>query len=546
MTLPGDAAAAAVRADRAPGSSGPARPAADAIAAATARAGRGRRLPRRRDRARAFAAALGGRLPTRSPTGCRPPRRGAGARPAVGPGPGATRRRPALVPPPVPPNSPLLALVDSKADATHPEFAGGNVVTLRRLGDDRHGTGTAAVAAAPEERDRDGRRLARDARDQVPLPEGISCSDSSAASPGGRAGAAVINMSYGSTDLCLAEYVLLQAARAGVTLVAAAGNEAQGNPLSSRPPCRTCSRSRPSAPTCSRRFLERARRRRLASAGVGILTAAPSRSTRTAPGRLQGRQRHELLRADGRRRGRMGPQVRPELTVDQISQVIRLSAPTSATRARTPRPASGCCRDGALARTPPVADPQEPNEDIGWVDGRALGKATAHLQRWQVDDVSSALLDEFEDPGDVYRIACRPTRVRVSIEPSFGNPDLAAYTAAPGRSERRAGHRPLTAQRAPHGLAHAAQPVPAVARGLPRRLHPQRQHHARTRATTSASVASSAAEPLATGERQRRLGGSGSERPGWPTSVISTPSWVAETTFVVAAAARSLLLPSRR
>jgi len=51
-----------------------------------------------------------------------------------------------LAPPPVTPDSPLLALIDSQLDATHPEFQGGNVTTT---GDqpltNEHGTATAAV-----------------------------------------------------------------------------------------------------------------------------------------------------------------------------------------------------------------------------------------------------------------------------------------------------------------------------------------------------------------------------------------------------------------
>ena len=56
-----------------------------------------------------------------------------------------------LVPPPVTPQSPLLALIDSQLDPAHPEFAGGNVSTLGTLPvQSAHGTETAAVAAAPK------------------------------------------------------------------------------------------------------------------------------------------------------------------------------------------------------------------------------------------------------------------------------------------------------------------------------------------------------------------------------------------------------------
>ena len=40
-----------------------------------------------------------------------------------------------------------------------------------------------------------------------------------------------------------------------------------------------------------------------------------------------------------------------------------------------------------------------------------------------------ALVDKYEDPADVYRIVFPPhARVRVTLKPRFGNPDLAAFT----------------------------------------------------------------------------------------------------------------------
>ena len=68
----------------------------------------------------------------------------------------------------------------------------------------------------------------------LPLPPEITCSAS--ARRIARAvdlGAAVINMSYGSSDACRTEYVAIQRAVArGVVPVAAAGNEFRdGNPM---------------------------------------------------------------------------------------------------------------------------------------------------------------------------------------------------------------------------------------------------------------------------------------------------------------------------
>ena len=212
----------------------------------------------RRDRRRATARAAPARAPTssraagraRSPRRCaragccstpsptgspRSPqtRRPTRSTPAPPGAPRSSTRR--LVPPPVTPQSPLLALVDSTADVSHPEFAGGNLSTLGGFPlESAHGTETAAIAAAPKN---DvgilgvwpGMRAVN-----VALPNEIRCANSvTGIARAIEQGAAVINMSYGSPAPCFAEYVQLQIATAkGITLVAAAGNElAAGNPL---------------------------------------------------------------------------------------------------------------------------------------------------------------------------------------------------------------------------------------------------------------------------------------------------------------------------
>ena len=141
------------------------------------------------------------------------------------------------VAPPVTPTSPLIALVDTILDATHPEIAGSNITTLggRPLAD-FHGTATATVAAAPANGVGmlgiwPGARALN-----VPLPNGqqILCSDSARAiARAVRAGAAVINMSYGSPTRCGTEaQQIAKAVKAGAIPVAASGNEfASGNPL---------------------------------------------------------------------------------------------------------------------------------------------------------------------------------------------------------------------------------------------------------------------------------------------------------------------------
>ena len=143
---------------------------------------------------------------------------------------------PNLAPPPVDATSPLIALLDTRLDESHPEFAGSNVRTLgTRPLDNLHGTATAAVAAAPKN-DVGILGVWPGARAlNVPLPpDALTCSASArGVREAIRDGAAVINMSYGSQSLCRAEYAAIQlAVRRGIIPVAAAGNEfAEGNPL---------------------------------------------------------------------------------------------------------------------------------------------------------------------------------------------------------------------------------------------------------------------------------------------------------------------------
>ena len=100
------------------------------------------------------------------------------------------------MPPPVGPQSPLIALVDSQLDPAHPDL-GPNITSLSGQPlTDLHGTATAEVAAAPANGVGTlgvwpGARALN-----VPLPAVIRCSDSARGIAAAlAAGAAVINMS---------------------------------------------------------------------------------------------------------------------------------------------------------------------------------------------------------------------------------------------------------------------------------------------------------------------------------------------------------------
>jgi hypothetical protein len=347
----------------------------------------------------------------------------------------------ALAPPAVTPSSPLLALIDSRLDETHPEFAGGNVTTLGTQPlTDSHGTATAAVAASPV----NGigivgvwpgvRAL------NLPVPTQIRCSDSSSnISRAVEAGAAVINMSYGSASPCFAEYEQLQrATRAGVTLVAAAGNElAQGNPLefpASLPHVLTVAAVNPNLRATY--FSNANAAVDLSAPGQGILTAVPRAFD--ADGNPDG---YEVV--DGT--SFSAPMVaaaaawvraqRPELSPDQVAQVVRLGARDVGRRGWEPSTGFGVLSvEGALQRKAPPEDPGEPNDDILWVDGRAFGQPAPRLWKGRGVARRFGLLDRFEDPVDVFRVRLLArSMTRITVRPRGGDPDLAVV---PGTAKR--------------------------------------------------------------------------------------------------------------
>src|SRR5262249_11405742 len=109
---------------------------------------------------------------------------------------------------------------------------------------------------------------------------------------------------------------------------------------------------------------------------------------------------------------------RPDLTPDQVAQVLRLSAVDIA-------PAGGAIGTGygmlnidrALAQAPPPADPGEPNEDIVFIDGTLLKPRQKAIFGGKKTVRGVGLLDAVEDPDDVYRITLPAHRkVQVSIK----------------------------------------------------------------------------------------------------------------------------------
>ena len=346
---------------------------------------------------------------------------------------------PTLLLPAVTPTSPLIALVDAAADVNHPELAG-HVTTLGSLPVvNPHGTATASVATASA----NGAGLsgvwpgARAAN--VPLDEQISCADSAnGIRKAIQAKAAVINMSYGSSQLCYPEYVALQFAVArGIVPVAAAGNEfASGNPLE-------FPASLPHVVTVGAIGAED-KAAYFSNANIAVDIAAPGENIPIAvPPSLDGDGDGYAV-ADGT--SFAAPMVsaaiawvraaRPELRADQAADAVRYSAHDVGPEGYDSSTGYGRLDlAAALVRKPSVHDPAEPNDDITWVDGAMFRTADHVIYRGSGKATRvEANLDAIEDPHDVYRVRVRPrARVRVTAKPTYGHITLRVFSGAAKR-----------------------------------------------------------------------------------------------------------------
>jgi Subtilase family len=336
-----------------------------------------------RDRARAFAAALrardllvyaepNGRL--RRKTARDPLSDTAGWRDYI--------VDPAQQEPGIGPLSPQLALIDTPVEFNHGEFTNSNVTSTDTEAPvfDEHGTATAAVAAAPVNGIGivgvwPGMRTLN-----IASPETFTCADSAKAIDRAiQLKVATINMSYGSPNLCFAEYVELQfAISRGIVVVAAAGNEFNaGNPLefpASLPHVLTVAAVgadlRPAFFSNANAAVD------LSAPGLGILTAVPARFDDDGPvdgyARLSGTSFSAPMVAAA---ATWVHAARPTLTWDQVAQVVRLSANDIGARGWDSATGFGLLDvDAALREAAPPPDPFEANDDIVWVNGKVFGE----------------------------------------------------------------------------------------------------------------------------------------------------------------------------
>jgi hypothetical protein len=351
---------------------------------------------------------------------------------------------PALTPPAVTPDSPLIALVDAQLDTTHPEWQGGNTSAIQEFPvTNPHGTATTSVAAAPV----NGVGLVGvwpGARAlNVPLGRTITCEASTdRIRVAIERRAAVINMSYGASEPCYPEYVALQLAVArGIVPVAAAGNEfAEGNPLeypASLPHVVTVAAVGRPPEFRSSYFSNANAAIDLSAPGEDIMTAVP---TSLDPAGWQRQSGTSFAAPMVSAAVAWVRAARPDLTHDQVVQAVRLSAVDHDRAGWQPDTGFGVLNVAAALRyDPPPPDPIEPNDNMFWVDGRAFRRPDPLIFKGGRTRRLAATIDAYEDPADVYRIRLRPSsKERISANPVRSDDvDLRVYArTAKSRSAR--------------------------------------------------------------------------------------------------------------
>ena len=116
---------------------------------------------------------------------------------------------------------------------------------------------------------------------------------------------------------------------------------------------------------------------------------------------------------------------RPDLTPDQVAQVVRLSARDLGREGFDAPRASGCSTSAPRWRKPPPPTRSSPTTTCVRRRPRLRQRRARRLHAAGGGRLS-ALLDAYEDPADVYRVRVRAgaRASRDRAEPSFGDPDL--------------------------------------------------------------------------------------------------------------------------
>ena len=366
--------------------------------------------------------------------------------------------RGAVVAPGLLPPAPTIPIgvVDDLVDPTHPDLAGHVTFANPAAGSivgGPHGTMVASAAAGAFNGFGVTGIFPGAPVVSYSVPEKFGCAESSDGIVAlANRDVPVINLSYGSSQPCYAEYAAIAYAYAGDSLVVAAGgNEFQeGNPVSypaAWPHVVSVAALGPGG--ASSYFSNENTAIDVAAPGEGIPLAIPAAfdtdgvvdGLTTASGTSFSAPIVAGAAAwiKGARRG---------IRNGQIADLLRRTTIDIAPAGWDQASGFGQINlAAALAAPLPRIDPLEPNDSIAEVDGTLFGANDPSVWRGQGRYSLTASVDEIEDPVDVYRLRI-PARARVNIlvHPSFGDPDLAIFRRA-ARSLSDARHIIASSQR---------------------------------------------------------------------------------------------------
>jgi len=336
-----------------------------------------------------------------------------------------------LDPPPVTADSPLLAIIEGQVDKGHPDLPSVRSDSADPVSD-LHATAVAGTASAAANGTGivgvwPGMRVLDVVRDDT-------CARTVEAIGRATEVASVINMSYGfDSGACFAHEVATNFAFGKqVTLVASAGNGfLDGNPVSSPgadPHVITAAATDENNNSAS--FSSENGGVDVAAPGVGVLTTVPTNydpdGTPDGYAALDGTSFSAPIVAAA---AAWVIQDRPNLWNDQVTGVLRDSAVDLGTAGWDPSFGFGLLNlAGALSTSPEAHDPNEPNDDVEWIDGTHFSPDPPIFRPGFKHKVVFGRLDQFEDPADVYRIrVAAHQRIRLRLKPVFGDPDLEIY-----------------------------------------------------------------------------------------------------------------------
>jgi len=324
-----------------------------------------------------------------------------------------------------------LTMIDSGVDLAHEEFAARpNTVALNKQTHtaneaELHGTATASVAAAPV----NGVGLVGlypqaklqlwDASPNGQLTVGDEIAGLFAAR---RRGRGVINLSLGGFDrIPIEEHAIANMFGSGMLVVASAGNDREGGSSPSYPATfpHVLTVGATDESDFVTDFSSASAAIDLAAPGQDIPAAIPTMYEATGYATVDGTSFSAPLVASA---AAAVWTLRPTLSNTQLFQVMRRSARDVGKRGWDVDTGYGVLNvPGALARKPPAADPQEPNEDVYLVKPNGLTRAgqpaltsLRHLRK-----ILPAQLERSEDPEDIYRVFLPAKgRLVVTVRPS--------------------------------------------------------------------------------------------------------------------------------